>query len=1195
MEYHLGDNMSPSIFNSYVEPGVYTRTLFEPAANTLIDSTRLPVFIGVGEETLSRTDYEMVRGSSATSDNLIAKEDVSSSWVTSLANPQNPTLGSQDGTLRQFQTAHYPIVKGDGRGTTTTSTSDIIVLVDDEQVEVTQINGTLGLITLRTAPSTTADVRVTYYYNRTDTSFTNDVSDQADGNTTTFKVFNVPIVDGTNGGVTSTSTSDVSVTVDGTAATISAIDGTDGTVTLSSAPSQGSTVLITYYHNTWQNTFDYLPDADISEVVRVGISPGDASYIEDTDYVIKDQSAGPSLIYWGSAYKIDYGVHTTSAEYFDDTQITATLVDTKVYLDETTAYTDPTTSAVSDTVFRLSYVPTLGNGRDTTLGSSTFNAIANGRIDLITDRPDLITAYVGEDVVDAMSRSAVTVLKVDGTNRLITLATAVQPNETVYATYWTNYLADDTYTLTCDTAGVSGTGTYTVDSESLNAPLYQAKYVSKTAISQTLNWGTGGAQLLGIFHDGSGVPVEEYVQLTIAQQSARAATLRTSIEGPWALESGVNNAMSINGTTITLTPSTAATVTSTNTETFDVDGLTFVLRSNQKTTFKTCTFSGNGLTAAQVASQINDALVAAGEAGATGQVPGADTGVVATASTGRVVLTSTDVGDNAQIVISAGTSNTELGFTAGTYTGTSTTPSTVAADITAAMTGVSATTSGDDVIISTTATGASATLTLNSIANDAYATLGFEAGQTDSGEDAYSAYTVTSYIDDGYSVAHTSGSGSGSTNTGVVGQTYIDEVTGLRISLLAPESGGGYDNAGKIRFSVLNTFVTDSTNQIYALPGVELKVSNTTNIASGDTATVETMDKAGSEPSVGDTYYVSYKYAKTDYDAKVFTKFSDIEDEYGTLSPDNKLTLAMYLAIQNGALLIAGKQVPKATGSDDASVTDYITAIDSLRLPIERRYKPAVIQPVTTNSQVIAYTKTHNILQSSPRYRQERITFFGFAQNTTPITAQATARSIANQRMIAVYPDAAIVTLTDETGTETDYIVDGSFLAAAVAGSNVSTAYDVASPMTHRQIVGFKSLIREMDTVEKNKTAVAGITVLEDMDPNIRIRQAFTTDTSSSLTREPTVITIVDHVQQIVRTALDQFIGIKFLGGMLGDIGRVVKTTMRSLIQAEIITSFTNVRATVDATDPTAVQVSLAFVPVFPLNYIVLEFTLSSR
>tara|TARA_B100000745_G_scaffold300447_1_gene254464 strand:- start:8715 stop:10583 length:1869 start_codon:yes stop_codon:yes gene_type:complete len=618
-------------------------------------------------------------------------------------------------------------------------------------------------------------------------------------------------------------------------------------------------------------------------------------------------------------------------------------------------------------------------------------------------------------------------------------------------------------------------------------------------------------------------------------------------------------------------------------------------------TFTSIVFEGNTLDAEEVADQINGAMRTLGSVsmsdatGTTGSLPGADTGVLASDDSGDVVLTSVNVGDSAQIVIGSGDANAVLGFSAGTTTGGSVSAATVASDLTAGLTDITATAVGDHVVITTDDTGSTETLTINTVANDAYTLLGFEAGQTDAGEDEYYTYTVESYLDDEFSIAHTSGSGTGSSNVGYVGQTYVDEVTGLRISLLLPEEASSYDDEGTIRFSVLSEFVTDTSNPIYAIPGLEVKVKNTTDIEAGDTATLETFDKAGNEPDVGDVYYISYTYQKTDFDAKVFNSYSDVVAEYGELSPENKITLAAFLAFANGATQIAAKQVQKATGDTDAASATYLTAIDSLRKPIARRYKPAFVVPLSTDTTVINFVKTHCLTQSSPRWRQERIGVFGFAQGTTPEVAQAYAESLGSELMWPIYPDSCVVALTDEFGTEVEHIVDGSFMAAAVVGSIVSPAYDVASPLTHRQIVGIKRLVREMDELEKDKTAQAGITVLEDLDPNLRIRQAFTSRMSDVLRREPTVITTDHQVRQSMRAALAQFIGVKYLGGILGDIERVAKATLTGLVRSEIISSFTQVRATPDATDPSAVQLTLTYVPVFPLNYIVVTFTLRSK
>ena len=1184
----------PGIFNSPVSPGVYTRTIAESSATVNLDGFRIPVFIGVGEENLSRSDFQMVRGSSKSVDNLRSKEDVSSQWITDNSNPSAPVLGVQDGTIRKFQVDHYPIVDGTGSGTVTTNVAKVTVTVDGTVVEVSQLNGTLGVVTLRSAPSETAEVRVTYYFKRTDTSYTDDLSDQADGTNLEFKVFNTPIVDGTDGGITSVDVADVTVEVDGVAVTVDAIDGTTGILTLASAPSNGSEVLVTYSHNTWQDTFDYLLDPNVTSVTRVGFSPGESSYIDGTDYTIKNQGTDAAIIHWGASYTVESDIHSDSAEYFDDTQVTVTLVDTKVYLDAATSYNS------SRTVFRLNHVPTLGNGRDTTLGSDVFFSISNGRVDLSTNRPDLITAYVGLDVIDAMKRSPVTVTKVDGASRLITLGTAVQPGESVFATYWTNYLQNDTYTLTVETAGASGTGTYTVESDTFGSDVYQTSYVSKSGVSQTVNWGTGSQTLTGIFHDGSGTPIEEYIQIEFLTESARVAKLVGTVEGPFVIQSGVNDAFSVNGSDVTIPASDPAVVTGTIAQTFNLDGKTLRIRSNQKATFTEIVFVGDTLSAIAVDNQITYSMASAGTLSADtdpgGVVPGADQGILVTVDgSNHIVLTSVDVGDDAYIEIdTVGDALPILGLTAGTTTGAST-PTADAATAIAAIAGVSCSVVNDVLAIVTDDPGASESLEIDDISDNAYATLGFEVGQTDQGEGTHTSFNVSSYVDDEFTVASTNGTGTGTTNEGIVGQTYVDEVTGLRISILPPEESALYTDEGIVKIKVLKSFVTSSASPVYAFPGMEVKVSNTTDVGVGDTCVLTSMDKAGNEPSVGDTYYVSYKYAKTNYDAKIFTSMADIIAEYGAISPENRVTLACHIAMGNGASAVAVKQILKVTGTDEASSTSYLTAIGSLRLPIDGSVKPSFIIPLTTDPTVLAVVKNHCILQSSLAYRQERRCIFGFASGTTPVQAQRAAKTYANDHMWPIYPETAVVGITDELGQEVEYVVDGSMIAAAMVGTAVSNAYDVADPYTNRQLAVLKRLVRKLDDVERVQTAAAGITVLVDTGSGVKIQQAMTSDISSVLTREPTVGTIKDLVQQGARTVLNQFIGVKFIGGVTGDIERVMKSYMKRLVDAEIITAFTNIRAIPDPTDPTAVMISLSYSPVLPLNFVVVTFRLTSK
>jgi hypothetical protein len=167
-------------------------------------------------------------------------------------------------------------------------------------------------------------------------------------------------------------------------------------------------------------------------------------------------------------------------------------------------------------------------------------------------------------------------------------------------------------------------------------------------------------------------------------------------------------------------------------------------------------------------------------------------------------------------------------------------------------------------------------------------------------------------------------------------------------------------------------------------------------------------------------------------------------------------------------------------------------------------------------------------------------------------------------------------------------------LAAAVAGTRVSPTVDVATPWTNSRIFGFDRLARPLDAVQQNQVAVKGVTVLENINSVIRIRQGFTTDMSNILTKTPTVIQIADEVQKQARATLDRFVGVKFLPGITSQIEGQLSSTLKDLVQAQIITGFTGVSARVSPDDPTVCEVTAAIAPVFPLLYIVVTFNLRS-
>lgn len=1642
---------------NYAPPGVYTQTKFENPVQGVLAGLRIPVLIGPGSEILTQTDLELVRGSSSTVDQRIVQEDMANRAVVSISSTGAVTLGAFDGELRRVQVRHYPIVNGNGTGTTATKASSVSVTVNGDPVVVTSISGATGIIELAYGPNAGDNVRVTYFFKRTDTLITDDLSDQVTedvatvygltgepftivtgdndtlsltvdgtavtvtlpdsgsgtwtaaqiaafvnsqaGTTTleasaytnnygnegvkliadqdilvgngnanstlgftagtdtarnrTFYTFNGPIVDGSNGGVTTTDPANVTVRVNGVQTIPVSVDGANRAVTLSFAPAPDATVSIQYYFNSWQDTFDYLAHVGVTEITGCGIAPGRNDYTDGVDFTLQDDK-----IVWGTAAIISAGTHTTGYEYFNSSQVTATLVDTRTYLEPCTAYTDTTVTPVveSRTKFVLPLTPTTGNGRGSPLGSSLFQTVSNGRIDLPTDRPDLVFAYWGYSPQDALDRGRVTVTKVDSATNTITLKDSVPSGATVYATFYYNTIQDQAYSLVVTTAGQSGTGAYTIQNENgsyLLTPTFGLKssglstvtinfpsgserkpdarfetpfdteyydtpveedvtvtfaatdstpgiytfplagdYVTVDGASDQLRVLVDGAALasggagvdlttpcpdvaapdLGFFAsmvgseisylaasggltydidttnnaidfmvDGvalsavvtpaSGVTLDDYVTAintsatatppkyvsagrflgafvvvnkeydrisfhytgnvsgasgtftavltpgTYANAALLAAELETQIAAQVVAIAGLTISVTAdsNGRLVfTLTRAAADAagylefVTHANPErdfaivagidTDDVGGsqlrlvdgpiatrytiagdvtgaLTHdriilrnrlipgfgsvhpnALASGAYITFLGGTGSANvGLTpnttvyAAQRASVTPASMVgyigwsggqysAGTVANADGQpivtfyaaggtnaqnnvfkftldgvpvtVTFTDDAGAAIASGGsadvplgpgsgansiigqiRTAMTAAGLGsvtvrciqegaafrlvstlDTAAsgVVIGDGNANDVLGFVAGN-TASRILPSaqnlasalmgninsTVSASLLAWDSPAATYFAAEALAYVTTNAGGAKFLTLQSRANAGLGTtssialrdstsnnalrqgsgLGGLSGDGGSGETGVSGFYVTSTDPGGSGSANTSVFNSGTGQDGVVGQTYRDLVTGLTFTVLPRTGGSLYPTTAYFTIRVRQSAITDSNLPTNAIPGIELLVTNTINVAVGDSATVDTMVRSGEEPAVGDLYYVSYQYQKQDYTTQLFTKFSAIEATYGALSTDNPVTLAAYLAILNGAVLVGIKQVQKDEDNNTrVSATAYRNAIDDLEGPLPGGTLPDILTLLRgDNLELFQYLSRHCDIQSDIRHRAERTALCGFGSGTSITTAGTWAATIGRTRFRLTYPDVMIVPIPQPGGAPDEQtVVDGTYLAAMLAGSVVSPNTDVATPWTGRRLVGATRLARTLDAVEQNQVAVRGITVIEDRNPVLRVRQGLTTDMSTILTKLPTIIQIVDETQRQSRTTLDRYIGSKFLPGILSQIEGQLTATLRGLVDAQILAAYTGVSAQVSADDPTTAQVEAYIQPVFPLLYIICTFNLRS-
>lgn len=917
------------LFSSYTPPGVYTRTLLDRAAVNLLGGIRIPVLVGPTDEVKTVYDEELFRGSSATADNPVYNEDVSSQL---------------DGTSRTFTVARFPIVDGLGSGTITNDPNNVEVTVDGTPVVVVQVTGLTGSIQLQAIPTEDAVVKVSYFFKRTDTLVEDeDVSDQfgvTPVESNVFKTIHRPIVDGSNGGVPTTTPTDVTVTVNGTAVTVESVDGSNGEVTLEAIPAVGSTVLVTYYWNQYRDTADSLQNIGVTRMLRVGTAPGRLDYTEGVDYVVYQDA-----IHWGQVASVAEDTTSVGTTPLDETQVMPTLADDRVYFRPVSGTVDN-----NNRTFTLEHVPVDGTGSGKT-----------------TNDPSKITVYVGTTLPLAKAAGGVTVAQMTGSTKQVILEEAPPTGSYVYSTHWRNRLPDNTFTLTSTVKGGAGVGKYTIDDEN------------------------------------------------------NSSQLALVVEGSHSVNDGD----------------------------FGTEGITW---PNAQADF----------------------------------------------------LTS---------------------------------PS-------------------------------------NAVAETVTVTFGVDGR----------SYTVTS--------SH----GSGSDGTGELDQTYIDDVTGLTFTV-QEGTDVTYINGDYLRFVVtVPGEFTAGTDSQRAVPGMRLVVLDLVDVVPGNTCTIETFNASGEEPEIGDFYYASYEYAKTDYTTQVFANFEDVKAEHGELRADNKLVLGAYLALLNGAVAVGLKPIQKLSGADDGATTDYVAAFKELETSFGAGFRADIITPLNTNTTVHAALRKHVDEQSTARFQNERTGMVGVASGTTEAEVIEMAQGYRSRRFVVVYPEGAVILLQDASGvTEVESIVDGSFIAAAMAGLRASPQFDVAEPMTRKRLVGFQRLVRQMTEPEKNQVAQAGVTVLQEVGTELQIRHCLTTDMSSVLTREYNVTTANDLVQQLTRQVLDQFIGTKYLRGTESSVESAVGSMLRSLVSADIISEYTSIRAQADATDPTVMRVSFIYRPIFAINWIEVTVNLRSR
>ncbi len=294
-----------------------------------------------------------------------------------------------------------------------------------------------------------------------------------------------------------------------------------------------------------------------------------------------------------------------------------------------------------------------------------------------------------------------------------------------------------------------------------------------------------------------------------------------------------------------------------------------------------------------------------------------------------------------------------------------------------------------------------------------------------------------------------------------------------------------------------------------------------------------------------------------------FAKYADAVTAFGE---GEDITNLVYLLFLNGAAAVYAVAVEDNTDDDECEAAfsllydvDDITLMvcDSTTLTVQQALRDSVTAAASA--------------------RRERIGIVSGGSEETVTQLIARAAGLNSERMVLVAPEV-------DGGT-------GAQLAAAVAGA-IAAESDPAVPMGNAVLSGVTALSTRYEDSEVDLLIQGGVTPMEALSGQVSIIRGVTTRTTTSSVSdstwlELTTILIVDDVIPAIRDSLKaKFSRSKNTEQSRSSIRSQVILELETKLSREIITSYGDVTATADESDPTVCVVEFSFTVAHGLNQI---------
>lgn len=394
------------------------------------------------------------------------------------------------------------------------------------------------------------------------------------------------------------------------------------------------------------------------------------------------------------------------------------------------------------------------------------------------------------------------------------------------------------------------------------------------------------------------------------------------------------------------------------------------------------------------------------------------------------------------------------------------------------------------------------------------------------------------------------------------------------------------------------TVYPGSAYTLTAAGGADADIATTTD-------NTTTIARNGTTIPDGATVYLRYRYADENFHSPFRAQdYDDVKDAFGEplnlatgeiISP---LSMAAKVAFENGANEVV---LVSTTGDADAATRSELQ-VALAKLNAVSDVSLVVSLPVAVTGTPSAIGDTVNVgtdlrthVENAADDGNFRLGIIGWEKDVTvdPLVAAA---AFDSQRVVFAWPNK----LDYYNGfTNTTIEVAGYYLAAAYAGR--FAAMPVQMPLTKKNIRGFAgipaSVLQDMTKAQMNTWSEGGIAVTEISQlGTMQVRHGTTTDRSTVNTREASLVrardTLVNLIQRttenagVIGTPIDETTPIRVKG--------IVQGALETAVLTDVIVSYQDLKARQRTSNPTVIEVKFQYIPAYPLNYIVIAFSINA-